>query len=69
MKMHPRKYHFSFMLSLAFVYITNAQRQPPPPIGEDAPVVPIDGVLYFIFFLAIFLGYYITVHHQKKENL
>lgn len=57
------------MLTFAFVIFANAQRTPPPPLGEDQPVFPVDDYVYIAVIVAAFLGYYITIHRVKKENL
>ncbi|CAH0337177.1 hypothetical protein FVB9288_02924 [Flavobacterium sp. CECT 9288] len=69
MKQLSNKYHLSFVLTFAFVIFANAQRTPPPPLGEDQPVFPVDDYVFIAVIVAAFLGYYITIHRVKKENL
>ncbi len=57
------------MLTFVFVLIANAQVSPPPPLGEEQPVFPIDDFTFLALIVAVILGYCLTARRIKKENL
>jgi len=65
MKIAVNKFYFL----IAFLFGTLcAIAQPPPPPGDDIPVVPIDENLFILLAIALLYGIYIIYNYRSKTK-
>ena len=66
--MEGRVNKFSFLIFLLGSVNIALGQIPPPPPGEDAPILSATQYLEYVALLAVFFGLYLLHHYKKKEN-
>lgn len=67
--MEGRASKFYFLIFLLASFNIALGQLPPPPPGEDAPVLPISSHVEYLVIITFLAGLYIVKTRQKKQTL